>query len=168
MPSNQLNSNSNKIIVGNPLVKKGVASSSIPTDLITFQLDQTCVLVKPTQHYQDALDIAQKEFFYELSNVPRERLAFSIIENGNGDRRKLRISEGAWSTLVSKLPQGSIIHITIRPDPEAKAPPPQYLEVPNGPQTTLGLRHSRSDSGISSHPHSTKNNGMFSWLGSGK
>ncbi|PPQ89785.1 hypothetical protein CVT25_008162 [Psilocybe cyanescens] len=167
MPSNQTSSNSNRVTVGIPLTRKGLLPSSNPPDLITFQLDQSCVLVKPTEDYQDAISTAQKEFSYELSNIPRDRIAFSVNESSHGDRRKLRISEGAWSTLMLKLPQGSVIHIIVQPDPDAKVPPPQYLEIPNLPQTFLGLRHSRSDSGISSHPHS-KHNGMFSWLGSGK
>jgi len=154
-------------------MRKALPSS--PNDLVTFQYDQSCVFVKPSENYQDAIDIAQKEF-YELANISRDRIGFAVIDNNN-ERRQIRISESAWSAVIGKLHQGSIVHVIVRPDPDAKAPPPQYLEIPAASTSSEGhsyLRHTRSDMSIkrissNTSGRSTKSShGIFSWIGSGK
>ncbi|KAF8967930.1 hypothetical protein BDZ97DRAFT_1587817, partial [Flammula alnicola] len=99
-----------------------------PADVVTFQYDHSCVFVKPAENYQQAVDIAQKEFD-QLVNVPRERIGFALDDITHGGRH-VRISESAWPAVTAKLTRGTIINIIVRPDPDAKVPPPQYLEIP--------------------------------------
>ncbi|KAF8897082.1 hypothetical protein CPB84DRAFT_1781521 [Gymnopilus junonius] len=167
MPSNY-SSSSTRFVVRAPLNCKPT-SVSLPGDLIIFQYEQSCVFVKPAESYQDAIDVARKEFD-ELVHIPPDRLAFTLEENSSG-KRSIRISEGAWSTITSKLPQGSVVNILIRPDLDMRVPPPQYLDVPN----SCSLSKSKSGKEIERTPsrgstRSTKSSSgrSFPWIGVGK
>jgi len=107
---------------------------TIPPDIITYRLDDKLVYVRPADNYEEALDIAQKEYPDELSQVPRERIAFSKAATVSGQRHVVRISESAWVGAVSRLLRGEVIDIQVRSPPHTvvlKDEPPQYLETQN-------------------------------------
>ncbi|KDR75737.1 hypothetical protein GALMADRAFT_140348 [Galerina marginata CBS 339.88] len=156
-----------KVVVGTSIYS---SRPSMTPDLITFQYEGSCVFVTPAQSYQDAINLARKEFD-GLCDIPSSRIALSLEDNSNG-RRQIRISEGAWTAVASKLPRGAIITIVIRPEVDIK-PPPQYLEVP---ERNHSVPRSRSHNDIrripsNSSSHSSKSTksasskARFSFLG---
>ncbi|KAF4620668.1 hypothetical protein D9613_000816 [Agrocybe pediades] len=139
---------------------------------ITFQHGKSCVFVKPAESHREAITIAQKEFD-ELANVTQDRIAFTVEEKQqekNAERRHVRISESAWPAVITKLSQGAIINVVVRPNPDSEKPP-QYLEVPSLDKP-VRYRHSGSPMKRVASNNSTRSsksaNGMFSWIGAGK
>ncbi|GLB37778.1 hypothetical protein LshimejAT787_0408290 [Lyophyllum shimeji] len=141
----------------------------VPTDIITYRLGSKLVYVRPADNYEQALELAQKEFSEDLAGLSRDRISFNITAKMNGERRHVRISESAWVAAVTRLLRGEVIDIHVRPPPgfvdTKEPPPPQYLEVP---QTTL--RHSSTPSSPRSRsrdpsPSPSERGSSRSWFG---
>lgn len=120
-----------------------------PADIVTYQYNSKLVYVKPGVDYQEALDVAQKEF-PELSHISRDLIEFSVSAHMGGGKQHVRISESAWAATVARLLRGEIIQVDIRSDPTLlKDAPPIYLEVPQ--ETDGTKRHSHSTPSSRSH-----------------
>ncbi|KAF9012473.1 hypothetical protein BDQ17DRAFT_704566 [Cyathus striatus] len=145
----------------------------VPTDIITYRFAEKLVYVRPADNYEQALDVAQKEFPEELGDIPRDRITFNIVANINGGRKHVRISDSAWIATVARLLRGEIIELHIRPDTSEKDAPPLYLEVPvindgedkplqnsrAAPSSRASLRTRQSSPAPS--PKSHKSKGLF-------
>jgi hypothetical protein len=77
--------------------------------------------------------MALKEFADELTGIPKHRIRFSLQATMNGNRRRVRISESAWPSAVSRLLRGEVIDIEVVEErmKGEKDEPPRYLEVPD-------------------------------------
>jgi hypothetical protein len=77
--------------------------------------------------------MALKEFADELTGIPKHRIRLSLQATVNGNRRRVRISESAWPSAVSRLLRGEVIDIEVVEErtKEEKDAPPRYLEVPD-------------------------------------
>jgi hypothetical protein len=77
--------------------------------------------------------MALKEFADELTGIPKHRIRFSLQATMNGNRRRVRISESAWPSAVSRLLRGEVIDIEVVEErtKDEKDSPPRYLEVPD-------------------------------------
>ncbi|KAF8891745.1 hypothetical protein BD779DRAFT_1468676 [Infundibulicybe gibba] len=112
-------------------------SPTVPPDMITYRLGNKLVFVKPADDYEAALDIAQKEFPEDLSQISRDRISFYILATMEGQKRAIRVSESAWPAASAGLRRTEIIDILVRPN--VKEAPPQYLEVPQSKEGSLPL-----------------------------
>lgn len=101
-----------------------------PPDLITYRLGSKYVYVAPAPNYEDALDIARKEFPEELRHVQRNHITFNVsLRTSRGDDRTVRISESAWAPAMARLLRGDIIDVGVYTPPSDKIePPPRYLD----------------------------------------
>ncbi|PFH50877.1 hypothetical protein AMATHDRAFT_143916 [Amanita thiersii Skay4041] len=87
-----------------------------PADFVTYRYGQKLVYVAPVYDYEQAVNIAQKEYT-ELAQIPRDRILFSISAPLHGKKHMVRISESAWSAAMQRVLRGEIIDIHIRADP---------------------------------------------------
>jgi len=129
------------------------STPTVPPEVITYRLGEKLVYVKPATNYEQGLDVAQKEFSEELSEVSRDRISFNISAPVNGERRPVRVSESAWPAAVARLLRGEVIDIQVRPLPrsaDTKEHPPQYLEIPD----TFNSSRLSQSSPPSPHSHS--------------
>ncbi|KAF8161243.1 hypothetical protein B0H34DRAFT_372245 [Crassisporium funariophilum] len=100
-------------------------------NILVFQFGDRWVAVKPVANFEEAIDIARKEF-RELANVARDRLEFNVeaASYDPASQRLVRISEGAWAEFTRHLPRYSIIRISVHQDEDTILAPPKYHEVP--------------------------------------
>ncbi|KAF5345285.1 hypothetical protein D9758_008418 [Tetrapyrgos nigripes] len=113
-----------------PFAWHALANRAIP-DIITYRLDDSLVYVKPPTDYNEAIDLAIKEYPDELLDLARHRISFTIQATMNGTRRTVRISESAWEETVYKMVRGEVISIEILPeDRKLVEAPPKYVARP--------------------------------------
>jgi len=108
------------------------SSFSTRPDVITYRLGTKLVFVGLADNYQQALDLAQREFPEELRHIPRNRISLGIQATLAGVRRSVRISESAWAPTAARLLRGQVVDVQVRPAAslDHKAQLPKYSEVP--------------------------------------
>jgi len=81
---------------------------------ITYQYQDKLVFVAPAASYEDALDVAQKEF-PKLAKVPRERITFHVLvlNSESNSQQSIRISPDAWSGTIDKAAPGQVVKIDV-------------------------------------------------------
>ena len=81
---------------------------------------------------QVALDIAQKEFPEELSEISRDRISLYVGTVDRPGRPAVRISSAAWESMVETFKDYANIHIKVKPLSKsaklAGQAPPRYVE----------------------------------------
>ncbi|KAF9262929.1 hypothetical protein L218DRAFT_928540 [Marasmius fiardii PR-910] len=112
----------------NSLVDTGARS---PPQVITYRLGEKLVYVEPAPTYAAAVALAFQEFSDELDGISPHRITFSVNARLNGEKRPVRISEGAWSFTVNGMITNEVVNVVVAPESDRKdyAPPPHYLEV---------------------------------------
>ncbi|KAF9485955.1 hypothetical protein BDN70DRAFT_365991 [Pholiota conissans] len=149
---------SNKLVLGNPYTP---AKNMTPNNVITLNFENSAVLIKRPESYQEALEIAKKEY-PQLAHLSAARIGFTLQDVVHGTDRFVRISESAWASVLDKLPGGMVVNVMVLPDPDAKTAPPGYLEVPSQGQG------SSKGSDVPSLKHSRSASSLFAWIGTGK
>ncbi|KIL68816.1 hypothetical protein M378DRAFT_30131, partial [Amanita muscaria Koide BX008] len=90
-------------------------------NFITYQYRDKLVFVTPASDYEQALDIAQKEF-PKLVKFPRDRIIFNVfvLNRESNSRQSIRISPEAWTATIDNASPGQVVSIDILPTPSKK------------------------------------------------
>ncbi|KAF5322919.1 hypothetical protein D9619_001923 [Psilocybe cf. subviscida] len=154
-----MSSSSSRSKKSNPSSSSSSTKSSSTKErqrLMTFRYNESEVWVK-LDSYQSAISTAQSEFD-ELRSIPPSRIAFYVKFLDSG--KLVRISESAWSSMLPKFAERSVIDIKLREERDTKSgeSPPGYfhLELPEDStcQKSAQLRppvaHSSSSTSVAS------------------
>ncbi|KAF5354956.1 hypothetical protein D9756_005425 [Leucocoprinus leucothites] len=99
-------------------------------NLIVYQYQGVGVLVEAVPQYEEAVNIAIKEF-PTLANVPRSDIAICYETASSGKMTYWRISESAWRKSAAKFQPRTKLRIAVRGEdklagPSATGKPPPY------------------------------------------
>ncbi|KAK7045645.1 hypothetical protein VNI00_007478 [Paramarasmius palmivorus] len=143
-----------------------MSASHLPAEVITYRLNhEKLVYVKPLSDYNEAVQLALKEFPEDLAGVPAHRIRLNVSATMGGEKKHVRISESAWPSTVKRMIRGEVVDVEIAPDGKETPPPPMYLEVPDDSLSSSGYSKSVPGSRASSPTPSDKTlNRSRSWF----
>ncbi|KAI0072414.1 hypothetical protein K474DRAFT_1700979 [Panus rudis PR-1116 ss-1] len=106
-------------------------------DYVTFRLGESMIYVTPVESFSEAADYALSVFPDDLRGVSKEQISFTTVTNLNGGevKKEIGIDAKAWRVLMTRLHDGHIINVHVRPkiiinDVPYDEDPPNYDNHP--------------------------------------